>query len=746
MAPDPESLIGRAIAGYRLTRIVGAGGAGTVYLGEQPGETPVAVKILLPSIAVSPPQFEAIRQRFLLEAEVLTRLRHPDILPLLTFGSDTETGLLYMIAPYLSGGTLADRLAHGPLAFEQVSTFITQLAGALDYAHHEGVMHRDLKPSNVLLDAGGHAILADFGIARVVESVGVTAPEANVLFGTPHYMSPEQIQGDNGVITPATDVFGLGVLAYALISGHLPFTGSTPQDIFLAIAEADPVPLHFWRPDVPAAAEATIVRALARDPAARFASAGAFALALEEGLVPAWSADGDRPVMPPATVATSAVAVLPSPYATTLPIAPLIVLTPPPTPSPYDVQPDFWTPPPVPVANRFAPPRQSRGRGGAITLLTLLVVASLGAVAFMRWGGTSLLANLSGHAQPTPTIQPAGLTPYPSPDTPTATLAPTTLPPTATPGPAPTLTPVPPPTATPLPVSTATPLPVARTIVSVGGFVSADDGVRHAVVATSDRMITDFTFTPNGLNPPARLIQMTSPIVAIAGFYTPDDGLRHVIVATQDGAIHEVYYTPATANQVMIGQIAGVTSVGGFYSADDGARHAIIATVTGIVYDIVYKPTTGISAPRKLAQFGTIVSVAGFYTADDHQRHVIVATANGLIHEVYYPVGTGVHQVTIGQVAGPTSIGAFYTSDDGYRHAIVAAQNGTIDEIYYKPSVGISPPVKLTTLSGVIALAGFYTPDNSDRHIIIGTHDGKVSNLYYSAGGGITLVVLGTVG
>lgn len=302
---DPEALTGKIMGGYQLKRIIGAGGAGTVYVGENAAGEQVAVKVLLPAIRVSAEEMAAIRQRFQREAEVLARLRHPHILPLLAFDTDPVTGHFFMVMPLLPGGTLADRLNHGPLSFEQVSAYITQIASALDYAHEQNVIHRDIKPSNVLLDENDQAVLADFGIAKMVDSIGMTLTATGAILGTPEYMSLEQLQGNNDAITAATDVYGLGALAYHLLTDQKPFDGKTPQAVILAVAQTTPISPRTLRPDLPQPAEAVILKALARRPEQRYATTGAFAAALDLGLRGIWPPREERPSAQPSTVAAS---------------------------------------------------------------------------------------------------------------------------------------------------------------------------------------------------------------------------------------------------------------------------------------------------------------------------------------------------------------------------------------------------------------------------------------------------------
>lgn len=295
MSPSADQLLGRVIAGYRLTRILGAGGAGTVFLAEamDPPHSQVAVKILIPSApgGLSSAQFADFRARFKREAETLShQLHHPNILPVYGSGEDPETGYAYMVMPYLSGGTLADLIAKGPIPLADAVTYINQLAAALDYAHAQGVIHRDIKPANILLDDQRQISLADFGIAKLLDLAGNTLHTTLTLrgsiIGTPGYLAPEQTR--NQPVSALTDIYGLGLVAYQLVTGQIPFSATDLTSMLIAVATQPPVPPRAYRPDLPEPAAAAILRALAKAPTERFARAGAFARAFAFGIAGQW--------------------------------------------------------------------------------------------------------------------------------------------------------------------------------------------------------------------------------------------------------------------------------------------------------------------------------------------------------------------------------------------------------------------------------------------------------------------------
>jgi eukaryotic-like serine/threonine-protein kinase len=264
---------------YTILNELGAGGMATVYLAEDlKHRRKVAVKVLKPELAAS-----LGVERFVREIEIAAKLSHPHVLPL--FDSGEAGGFLYYVMPYVEGESLRDRLERqGKLPVEEAVRFTDQIASALAYAHERGVIHRDIKPANILL-AGDQAIVADFGIARAVEAAGGPGLTVTGLaIGTPAYMSPEQALGTEAV-DARTDVYALGCVVYEMVSGGLPFQGSTPQAV-LAMQAVDRVPsLRKSDPGIPVFVERAVARALATEPGDRFPSAAEFAQALTTGTV-----------------------------------------------------------------------------------------------------------------------------------------------------------------------------------------------------------------------------------------------------------------------------------------------------------------------------------------------------------------------------------------------------------------------------------------------------------------------------
>lgn len=272
--PDPARLSTALSDRYRIERELRGGGMGVVYLAEDLKlKRPVAIKVVRHELAaVLGPE------RFLREIEITAQLNHPHIVPL--HDSGQADGFLFYVMPFINGESLRDRLnREKQLAVDEAIRITREVAEALGYAHNRGVIHRDVKPENILLE-GGHAVVADFGIARAVSVAGgerITA--TGVAVGTPEYMSPEQA-GAREELDARSDIYALGCVLYEMLSGQPPFTGRSPQAV-LARHTLDPVPpLRTVRSGLPISLERAVVRALAKTPADRFRTAGDFSDAL----------------------------------------------------------------------------------------------------------------------------------------------------------------------------------------------------------------------------------------------------------------------------------------------------------------------------------------------------------------------------------------------------------------------------------------------------------------------------------
>jgi len=281
---------------YAIDRVLGRGGMATVYVAEDLRHSrQVAIKVLRPDVAAA-----IGAERFLREITIAARLTHPHVLPLIDSGQ--AAGSLYYVMPYVRGETLRQRLVREQrLPLKDALGIARELGAGLDYAHREGFVHRDVKPENVLL-ADGHAVLADFGIARAIcQAGGEHVTEVGLAIGTPEYMSPEQAAGDRE-LDGRCDVYALACVIYEMLAGEPPFSGGSARAIVAKHLSEPPPPLRARRPDAPAAVEQALARALAKDPADRFASVAEFATALEES----------RPAAAPAIVGkTRSIAVLP---------------------------------------------------------------------------------------------------------------------------------------------------------------------------------------------------------------------------------------------------------------------------------------------------------------------------------------------------------------------------------------------------------------------------------------------------
>jgi serine/threonine protein kinase len=272
-----DQLTGTRLGDYQVRELLGSGGMASVYRGYDPAlDREVAIKVIHPSA-----QSKDFAVRFQREARMVAKLRHPNIVQIYHFGIHENTA--YMVQELLTGPTLEKRIRDAGrrrMSPERVQTIIAQLASALDFAHAQGIIHRDVKPSNALYNAQGQLVLTDFGIARGPQDMARTATGPGVVMGTPSYVAPEQAIS-SATITPACDIYALGVVLFELVTGQLPFVADTPMGVILKhLYDAPPTPSSL-RPDLPPALDALILKALSKEPNERFASAGALAKALQ---------------------------------------------------------------------------------------------------------------------------------------------------------------------------------------------------------------------------------------------------------------------------------------------------------------------------------------------------------------------------------------------------------------------------------------------------------------------------------
>ncbi len=290
---------GRKLGQYEILGPLGKGGMASVYRANQPSlEREVAIKIMAEQFATDP----SFVERFRREARSIARLRHPNILTVYDAGEDN--GLLYMVMELVDGPTLKDEINGQPLPVDKAIGYISQVAGALDYANKNGIIHRDVKPSNVLLEKNGRAVLADFGIAKLAEqSNQLTSTGTGV--GTPDYMSPEQALGEG--LDARSDQYSLGVMLYELLTGRPPFAGDTPIAVVMGhVSKPLPSPRQF-NPQIPESVEAVVTKALSKKAVDRYESSAAFSEALQEAwrnrkVAPVASAEPDNMAEPTVAV------------------------------------------------------------------------------------------------------------------------------------------------------------------------------------------------------------------------------------------------------------------------------------------------------------------------------------------------------------------------------------------------------------------------------------------------------------
>jgi len=269
-------------ARYQVMKKLGEGGMSYVYLAKEisSGET-VAIKVLSPRLASDKSSVERLRR----EAGLAMRLDHPNVCRILRLG-ESEDGLIYLVMPFLKGELLSDReMRGGPMDITLGVTLLQQMCAGLHHAHELQIIHRDLKPENVMLvsgDGGGaeRAVVMDFGLAkeRRADPAIAKLTATGIILGTPEFMSPEQIRGKP--LDARSDIYALGIVAFELFTGKLPFQGRNAQEMMIARLRSQPIPVRQLRPDVPDAVEKALTKALQTSPDDRFATAIEFGEAL----------------------------------------------------------------------------------------------------------------------------------------------------------------------------------------------------------------------------------------------------------------------------------------------------------------------------------------------------------------------------------------------------------------------------------------------------------------------------------
>jgi len=266
---------------YQVLKKLGEGGMSYVYLAKEVATgQQVAIKILSPKLATDRSSVERLRR----EAGLAMRLDHPNVCRIMRLG-ESEDGLIYLVMPFLEGELLSDReLRDGPMDLAIGIDLLRQVCAGLHYAHELQIVHRDLKPENIMLvvEDGGRqrAVVMDFGLAkeRRADPAIAKLTATGIILGTPEFMSPEQIRGKP--LDARSDVYALGIVAFEMFSGKLPFQGRNAQEMMIARLRGQPLPLRQFRPDLPAALEKALARAMATNPDQRYATALEFAAAL----------------------------------------------------------------------------------------------------------------------------------------------------------------------------------------------------------------------------------------------------------------------------------------------------------------------------------------------------------------------------------------------------------------------------------------------------------------------------------
>jgi serine/threonine protein kinase len=441
-----SDLTGRTLGTCILEKLIGQGGMGSVYLARQARPSRyVAVKVLLPRISMSSEVYQAFLARFRREADLIARLEHVNIMPIYEYGE--QDGITYLVMPYFPGGSLRDVLvAHGALPLNQTLSYIEQAASALDYAHAHGIIHRDIKPSNFMLHNDGRLVLADFGIARMMQegndTIGATLTGTGVLLGTPEYMAPEMARGES--IDARADIYELGIVLFQMLTGHVPFKGNTPLAVVVKQLEETLPSLHQTNPTIPLTVDKVVQKATAKRREDRFRTAGEMAqalrLAINSSAYPSETLLRSAPtvfepqqsIVPPPLQGSQPSAGHAINFATASPSDRSQVENEPLTPGPY-ISPVTPYPPPE------QPPRPGP-RPWLIIAAVLLIIALLlgGVFVGLRLGSSPAPVPPTATSVPNPTpgttVAPTQAQPTPTPVPPTPT--PTSAPPSPTPSPA----------------------------------------------------------------------------------------------------------------------------------------------------------------------------------------------------------------------------------------------------------------------------------------------------------------------
>jgi len=304
-AVSQRSALPARLGRYEVLGLLARGGMGAVYKARDPALDRVVAVKTVQAILLETDMRDEFLERFRREARAAGRLAHPHIVSVHDFGVDEATATPFIVMEYVAGASLETMLKGTPtLSLDQALGIVDQVTQAVAEAHAHGIVHRDIKPANVYLDERGRVKVGDFGIARVE---GSDLTEAGVSLGTPGYTAPEIVQGQ--AADARSDVFALGSLAYRLLTGEKPFRGVTRETIALDVLQWQPPPPDAVRPEIPAHVAAAVMRALAKAPAERTATAEEFARELR---APATARDGPPALPPPVRTPTPTPATIPT--------------------------------------------------------------------------------------------------------------------------------------------------------------------------------------------------------------------------------------------------------------------------------------------------------------------------------------------------------------------------------------------------------------------------------------------------
>lgn len=257
---------------YEILQEIGRGTMGVVYLAwHRTLHRLVSLKMTMTGVPISPQE----SARFLEEAQAVARLQHPNIVEIYEIG--LQENRPYLVLEYVGGGNLAQKIARQPLPIRQSTILMEKLARALHYIHRRGIIHRDLAPTNILYTEEGEPKISDFGLAKIVIGGRLSDAGAEMMYGTPSYMAPEQVEGQADQVGPASDVYALGAILYEMLVGRPLFRGENLQATLQLVRSQQPEPPSVLQPNVPPELDAICLKCLQKDPAQRYASAQALA-------------------------------------------------------------------------------------------------------------------------------------------------------------------------------------------------------------------------------------------------------------------------------------------------------------------------------------------------------------------------------------------------------------------------------------------------------------------------------------